>query len=209
MTDINRRTSRDEVLLAFHETFERPTADQIIEWADRYPQFAEDIRAHAAVSWDWASCGDAPQKQPSESTLANAYSRALSALYEGELESAPASSGIAPVSFYEILANRGKDFPSFAREIGGNIGIARSVVADLFNGVMLQPIAPRLAESVQRCLSLNIGAFQTALDNALRQPRIGHANATITPTIRQRSCEDVIRTSGMTAEQIAYWLGED
>jgi hypothetical protein len=46
---------RDEVLFTFHEAYERPTAENIIEWTRRYPQFADDIRAHAAVAWDWAA----------------------------------------------------------------------------------------------------------------------------------------------------------
>jgi hypothetical protein len=209
MTGINRRESRDEVLLAFHEAYERPTADQIIEWAERYPQFAEDIRAHAAVSWDWSGRGNAPQEQSSEIMLASAYSRALSALYDAEIESAPSGSQAAPAGFHEILAAQGKDIPSIAREIGGSMRIARSVVADLFNGAMLAPVSMRLSGAVQRCLSLNAGAFHAALERALAKPRLGHANATTTPTIQPRSCEEVIRTSDMSKEQIKYWLDED
>jgi hypothetical protein len=55
MTDLAKTTERDEVLFAFHEAFERPTAADIIEWTKRYPQFADDIRAHAAIAWDWAT----------------------------------------------------------------------------------------------------------------------------------------------------------
>jgi hypothetical protein len=47
--------NRDDALWAFHLACERPTAEQITDWTRRYPQFAEDIRAHAAVARDWAA----------------------------------------------------------------------------------------------------------------------------------------------------------
>ena len=49
---------RDEVLFAFHQTCTDPTAEQIIEWVERFPQFADDIRAHAAILKDWAADED-------------------------------------------------------------------------------------------------------------------------------------------------------
>ena len=50
----DRDNARDEVLYAFHRAYERPSAAEIIEWVTRYPQFAEDIRGHAALARDWA-----------------------------------------------------------------------------------------------------------------------------------------------------------
>jgi hypothetical protein len=77
MTNSNQTPDRDEVLFAFHEACARPTVKQIIEWASRYPQFADDIRAHAAVSRDWEARKDLSYEKPSESMLTQAYSRAL------------------------------------------------------------------------------------------------------------------------------------
>ena len=45
---------RDKVLWEFYQTCERPTATQILEWTTRYPRFADDIRAHAAIRLDIA-----------------------------------------------------------------------------------------------------------------------------------------------------------
>lgn len=55
MTEPILVADRDEVLYAFHRAYDRPTAEQIVEWVTKYPQFAEDIRTHAAISWDWAA----------------------------------------------------------------------------------------------------------------------------------------------------------
>lgn len=55
--------NRDEVLFAFHIAYEKPSAQNIIDWCTNYPQFAEDIRSHAAVAWDMAmeQQGDLPE----------------------------------------------------------------------------------------------------------------------------------------------------
>lgn len=44
---------REGVLHTFHVQCPKPTAEQIIEWVERYPLFAEDIRSHGAVAQDW------------------------------------------------------------------------------------------------------------------------------------------------------------
>lgn len=212
MTNIDERNSRDEVLFAFDEAFERPTVDQIIEWVERYPQFAEEIRAHAAISWDLAAHADETREEPDEAALANAFSWVLSAMYETELQRPTPkarASNDATAGFYEILSAKGKDFVELVREIGGDMRIKRTVIADLFNGSMLPPIAPRISRRVETCLSLSSIAFRSALDYAIAHPRLGHANAATVPRVIQRSCEEVVRTSGMTDEQIDYWLGTD
>ena len=55
MTDQTQANRRDQVLIAFHRDCTCPTVDQIIEWTTRYPEFAEDIREHAAILRDWAA----------------------------------------------------------------------------------------------------------------------------------------------------------
>ena len=39
------KDTKDEVLFAFHEACEQPSAEDIIAWTRRYPQYADDIRA--------------------------------------------------------------------------------------------------------------------------------------------------------------------
>ena len=77
---------RDEMLFAFHQAYENPTTEQIIEWVRRYPQFADDIRAHAAVARDWASSKDVPVAELDESMLARGYRRVLDALRKAEVD---------------------------------------------------------------------------------------------------------------------------
>jgi hypothetical protein len=199
------KNSRDEVLLAFHEAYPRPTADQIVEWVTRYPEFAEDIRAHAAVAHDWAVCSELPAFEPDETMLARGYSNALNVLYNVEVESSEAASNTASEGFYEILARNNKE----AYEIAAELDIARGVLAALFNGSMLPPIRARIVSAVVAVLSITRAKFDSALEFALLNPRFGHAKASQAPSIQPRPCDDIIRNSAMSAERKRYWLEQD
>ncbi len=86
MTAPDRNMDRDKVLFAFHRECERPTALQIIEWAERYPQFADDIRAHAAVRLDRVSGQDEMDMELDQTMLTRGRSRALNAIYHARQE---------------------------------------------------------------------------------------------------------------------------
>lgn len=209
MTDRKQIADRDEVLFAFHQACIRPTVEDIIEWTERYPQFADDIRAHASVSRDWDARIDFYSEKPSETMLTRAFSRALNALYNADIEAVSTGNTSASQSFHQILSACGKDVPTLTREISCDIGIARSVLADLVNGLIRPPVGTRFLSAVIGALSITSDAFYTALQTALNAPRLGQAKANTTPTtVIARSYEDVIRSSGMTPEQIRYWLDE-
>jgi hypothetical protein len=201
-TDSAPDSRRDDVLFAFHQACEHPTADQIVEWATRYPEFADDIRAHAAVALDWAARKDMPAAVPDAGMLARGHSRVLDALFNAEV-AANAAAEPAP-SFHQLMAERGTDVPRLARALG----IARSVLADLVNGGILAPVGRRLVNALTAALDITADAFDRALQHALGAPRLGHAKADGAPTIRPRPYEDVIRTSNMTTERINYWLSD-
>nr|WP_294522484.1 hypothetical protein [uncultured Rhodopila sp.] len=206
MTDSPQTPDRDDVLFAFHEACLRPTTKQIIDWTSRYPQFADDIRAHAAAARDLEAQKEVPLDEPTETTLARAYSRALNALYQADVK-APvhASNG---EYFQDILATRGMDVPALAREVGGDIGIRRSVIADLINGRMRPPVGRRFLDASCRGLAITRDRFFAALERAIATPRYGLAKADTAPTVTARNYEDVVKDSGMTEDQIRYWLDD-
>jgi len=208
MTDRMQMPDRDDVLFAFHEACPRPTVEQIIDWTSRYPQFADDIRAHAAVARDWAAREGLAAEEPSENMLARAYSRALNALYKADAEAKPAEADAAQ-SFQDIIAARGTSVAALQREVGGAVGIGRSVLADLVNGAMRGPVGQRFLDAVCRAMAITHDRFYAALEMALAAPRVGLAKAGAVPTVNARSYEEVIRDSDMTPEQIRYWLGGD
>lgn len=69
--DCQQTHSLDDVLFAFHQACLRPTAEEIIDWTTRYPQFADDIRAHAGVARDWAARKTEPVCIPDVSPTGN------------------------------------------------------------------------------------------------------------------------------------------
>lgn len=205
MNGQNKNEDRDKVLYAFHLECERPTAEQIIDWVRRYPEYAEDIRAHAAVSRDWAASDGEPALEASGAMLDRGYSNALNLLYNAEAK-ASARRGVSAVqSFHDVAAARGKE----VYQIAGEIDIARGVVADLFNGGMLAPVRKRLVDAICNILQMTRAMFDAALTHALAHPRFGPAKSDKAPTITPRSCDEIIRDSNMTPERKRYWLEED
>lgn len=204
MTDTNQHNERDEVLYAFHQECSRPNLEDICKWIDRYPQFAEDIRLHAAIARDWdASKEGILSEMPDQVMLDNAYSRALNIAYEAKQKRLTSNISESR-SFQQLMTERGKDVPVLATEIGH--GIKRSVLADLVNGVMRPPIGHRLSQSVTRALSISLDAFNDALQVALGAPRMGHAKAGTAPVVKTRSYQEIVKDSGMSPEQQQYWL---
>ncbi len=197
---------RDEILTAFHRECENPSAEQIIEWTTRYPQFADDIIDHAALLKDAFAHVDDLVEEPDEEMLARARSRMLDALYRAEIAAGrkEETAGRAQ-SFHEIVTSRGTDI----RSLASDLDIGRSVLADLMNGAITPPIGGRLVAALTKALEITSVIFNGALRLSTEAPRLGHAKATEAPTIIRRPYEDVIRDSSMSPERKRYWLGED
>lgn len=202
-TPNHSNAKRDEVLFAFQQTCEQPTAQDIIDWMERYPPFADDIRAHAAIARDWAARRDFPIVDPDEDMLARGRSRVLNALYNAEV----AAKAVADPSksFQHLMTKRGIDVPQLARELD----IARSVLADLVNGGTLAPVGQKLANALARIFGIPVEDIDQAVQFALASPRLGHAKADGAPTMIARPYEEVVRTSNMSPERKTYWLSDD
>jgi hypothetical protein len=205
MTDQIKTADRDEVLFAFHQECARPSAEQIVAWVNRFPQFAEDIRAHAAVAWDWATQAAEREVEVDEILSSRAYSQALNIIYNAETSSAPANNPTPCRTFQQMQEAASKETYQLAREMD----VGRSVLADLFNGWMRPPIRKRLVDGLLSLLDTSREEFDFALECALRQPRLGHAKADLMPVVVQRSCDEILRESNMSEERKRYWLEED
>jgi hypothetical protein len=201
MTDTNRTEDRDEVLFAFHQECMRPTSEQIADWARRYPQFAEDIRAHAAVAWDWAEEDALEVGALDESLVSRGYSRALNVIFNAESAAQTAANA---QSFQQMLNGSGKEVYELARDLD----IDRGVLADLFNGWMHGPVCKRLIDGIVASFNITYDAFNSALTIALQAPRLGHAKADRTPMVKPRSCAEIIQESAMSPDRKKYWLEE-
>jgi DNA-binding Xre family transcriptional regulator len=197
-----RDNERDRVLMAFHQACEKRDLDQILEWTKRFPKYADDIRAHAAVARDYEAHGAEEAEPLSESVLNVAYSNALNAIYAARQKDAQPA---AAASFHDIAAARQVDVIEMARAMD----IARGVLADLFDGAMLRPIRKRLIDAVCQALAITVDTFDRALDLALQNPRLGHAKASGAPTLKRRTCDEIIANSRMPPARVRFWLEGD
>jgi hypothetical protein len=205
MKESNTAAERDEVLYAFHQECVKPTAEQITAWVRRFPQYADDIRAHAGIARDWAAQQDSHPEEIDVSLTARAYSQALNIIYNEEHPNVAAHAATPGQTFHQMLGATGKEVYQLARELD----IDRGVLADLFNGWMLPPACKRLADQVAASLKTTLEAFEAAMRFAVQHPYLGHAKADKVPTVKPRSCEAIIRSSNMSEERKLYWLAED
>lgn len=205
MTDQTKATRRDEVLFAFHRECACPTVNQIIDWTQRYPEFADDIRAHAAIIRDWPADEGSDEEEVNEVMLSRARSRALNAIYHAQVAAQSEASPDNKLTFDQLLSAVSLSTPQLSRAIGIN----REVLSDLFRGRMRPPIGKRLVSALMVKLAASKAQIDRALMHALANPAIGQARATKQPTVIQRSYEEIIRSSTMSPERKSYWLDED
>ena len=199
-----RNPDRDDVLFAFHQTCDNPTAEQVSEWTRRYPQYADDIREHAALRAQWASDSDEHGAEPDESMLARGRSHALNLLHSARQEAAAQSD--SEKTWAQALSAGGFDIPRLAR----CINIDRMVLAELNAGRMRLPLGRRLTDALTDVLGMSAVWLKRVVSDLLAGPRrLGHAKADEAPTINTRSYAEVIHASSMSEDEKRYWLGED
>jgi hypothetical protein len=205
MTDQTKATRRDEVLFAFHRECASPTVDQIVDWTQRYPEFADDIRAHAGIMRDWAANDEAEEEAVNELMMNRARSRALNAIYNAQVAEQTDAQAAPETTFDQLLSNVGLD----TRQLSRTIDVGRDVLSDLFRGRMCPPIGPRLVKALLDQLQATRAQFDRALAYSQAHPSMGHARASQQPTVIQCSYEESIRRSSMSPERKSYWLEED
>jgi hypothetical protein len=202
MINENQDTERDKVLFTLHKSCSNPTAAEIDEWVKQYPQYADDIRSHAAIIKDWAARKGLPGADPDPAMVSRSQSRTLDALHKAR---AAGTSNQAALTFDQIMAASGTNVPDLAR----NLDINRGVLAALVGGRMLAPVGERLVSALVNCWAITIGTFDSALHLALTAPRLGIPKAASNPTIIPHSYEHFVRSSSMTDARKKYWLGEE
>lgn len=207
MSETVNENDRDQVLLQFHARYPRPTAADVIEWVERYPQYAEDIRLHAAISRDWDAADALGEQEPepiSDAMMSRAHSRMLNALYQSESK-ARAETADATPDFHDMLQADGREI----YEIAKDLDVGRDVLHDLFNGWMDPPVGRRLVRAVCAVFRITAMAFDRALAHAISNPRFGQAKSAAAPSVRRRSYEEIVNSSNMKDDRKKYWLEDD
>jgi hypothetical protein len=197
-------TRRDEVLLAFHEACEHPTAETIAEWTGRYPEFADDIIAHAEHQLAWQARLDLHDREPDEADVNRNWSWTLDAMYKAQNAQQPGSDAAAE-TFSQLIEQQGLTIPSLARKLD----IDRLVIGELNAGRMRLPIHDRLSDALANALGRSKEVLQSVLVRTLATPALGNAKAEMTPVVHRQSYEEVVLSSEMSTEKKNYWLGRD
>ncbi len=205
MISKNRPNTRDEVLFAFHEACERPTAEQIVDWTEKYPDFADDIREHAELLLSWATQNEHLTEKPDEGMIARGWSRTLNAIYKAENEAEAAPEIKSGETFSQLLDSRGLTIPALARQLE----IDRLIVGELNAGRMRPPIGDRLVAALAEALKISSKHLAAAIQQSFASPVIGHAKAGQKPTVNAQTYDEVVLSSAMSEEKKLYWLGKD
>lgn len=201
----DNQQERDEVLIAFHEECDIPTRADVERWAVLHPKFAHDIREHAAVRLAMLADTMEAAVELDDDMIARAGSRVQAAMFAAEagdrIVDATAETG---PTLNGMLKSAGLTQPELARRLP----IKRVVVADLFAGRM-RDLRPRFSTAISRELGVSVAAFNVAHAHAARIPALGgRAKSVGQPVVNQRTFEEIIRSSGMSEEEIAYWLAD-
>ncbi|WP_019998658.1 hypothetical protein [Aureimonas ureilytica] len=179
----DRTQTLDDVLFGFHQAADTVTPQLLSEWTARYPEFADEIRAHAVEIIDMELLAEIRSPAP---------------------VAAPAMSA---VTLRSALQEAGTSLRDFA----DGLDISRSIVADVNTGRIDEATIPRrfsrlAASRLQRSpdwfhsvvVSSNEAAFAPSF-KASELPSAG----------RQRTWEEAVRGSDMSEERKAFWLAED
>lgn len=197
-------TRRDEVLFAFHEECEQPTVKQIVEWTRRYPEFAEDIIAHAEQQLSWEAQKELHDEEPDEAGVARNWSWTLNAIYEAE-KAGPADPPSSEETFSQVLETKGLTIPALARRID----IDRLVLGEINAGRLRPPINVRLLDALAAALGRDRNELEQIIARTLAAPMLGNAKASNKPEVHAQTYESVISSSDMSVEKKNYWLGRD
>lgn len=199
----DNQQQRDEVLIAFHEECDIPTLADVERWAALHPRFAHDIREHAAVRLAMLADAIEAPAELDDDMIARASSRVEAAMFAAEADDHAAGSAAAAVpTLDQMLKRSGLTQPQLARRLP----IERIVVADLFAGRM-SDVRPRFSTAISRELGVSLAEFNVA--HAAMAPSLGgRAKAVGRPVANQRSFEEIVRSSGMSQEDIDYWLAD-
>jgi transcriptional regulator with XRE-family HTH domain len=192
--------SRDEVLESFAAAHPSPNAQDVRDWSNRYPDHADEIFALAIDLNRYPALLSADEgPEPTQKQIDAAWERhkAAAILIDGKVRSAPRLQMIAEAA--------GTDLADLAAEID----IDRRILVGLESGRILLPVSGRLISAIAATLKADEDVVAASLNASFLTPRVAFAKARGAPQMTRGRYEDAVRTSGMSNERKAFWLGED
>jgi DNA-binding transcriptional regulator YiaG len=206
MNSKQKEGTLDSVLFQFHREVTKPTPDIVAAWSRMYPEYAADIQAHAVEMLNLDSRADASVPDM-ESLEAEARSAGINAVFEANQRDAAAP--VVCTSLREVAAHAGLSL----RELADNIGIARSVVADVNSGaIMPETVSNKFFRVVSSLVKKDFGVLRGLIPKAhvgVMHEAIAFKAAAPPSAGKPRTWRDAINASDMPEDKKAYWLSDE
>lgn len=173
----------DEVIFQFHQAVDVVTPQILKEWTSRYPQYAKEIRSHAAEIADMELLASIRPK-----------------------DAVKTATNPKP-SLRAVVQSAGMSLRDFA----DSMNIPRSIVSDINAGrIETASIPRRFARLAAEKLGLTAQWMLDVARASSEPPAAATFKATNGPSEgRKRNWREAIQASEMTDEARAFWLMED
>ena len=199
----------DDALNTFVLENDRPTAENVQEWVDRYPQFRKDLVEFAAV---WAEqlvlpAADEIGAEAEKALVDRAMSHVLNVAYNRDVEALEQTTSDDPVRSLTQDAQRAGTKPAqLARACGLDLGLLSKL-----NNRQIQPwtipteLIGMLADKLNKTVAALKIFFARPPRATARKAYLSRGKPTGAP---QQSFADAVRQSSLSDEEKARWLNE-
>lgn len=181
---MNTSETLDEVIFAFHRAVDIPTPAEVAKWTRDYPQFADEIRAHAVEIIDM-------EMLAASEALADAVK--------------------APVSesktLREVIRAGGLTLPDFADELD----ISSAVVSDVNSGRIITATVPaKFVRLAAAFLRQSVDELAAVVAGPKERPAMAMLKAKAGPVEGQPvTWEEAIHSSDMEDDRKSFWLSDE
>lgn len=173
----------DDVLFEFHQVPDPISPKLLNAWTSRYPQFADEIRAHAVEIMDMELLASTQGASAAQTRVSEA------------------------VTLRAALQEAGTSLRDFA----DRLDISRSVVSDINSG-RIDPatISKRFARLGAAQIDRAMDWFEAVVRSSRETGPAPAFKAKALPSVgRQRTWEEAIRGSEMDEDRRSFWLSDE
>jgi transcriptional regulator with XRE-family HTH domain len=192
---MNSPSTLDEVIFEFHTAVDVPTPSDIAHWTDKYPQFADEIRAHAVemIDMEALAAGESLEME-----------NAVVSLRPVAATSVPTVGGR---TLREVIRANGMTLPDFADELE----ISPVIVSDVNTGRILADTVPaKFMRLAARRLVETFDELVATVAGPKEIPAVGMMKAKSGQvTGRPMTWEEAVQASDMDDERKAFWLSDE
>lgn len=199
----------DDVLNAYVEENDGPTAENLQEWVNRYPQFREDLVEFAAVWAEQLVLPPAPEMgaEAEKRLVDRAMSHVLNVAYSRDVETQEQAVSDDPVdSLTQDAQREGMKPLQLARACGLDLGMLSKL-----NNRQIQPWT--IPAELIRTLAEHLHKSATAIKTYFAKPPLSTTGKAFLsrgkPTnTSQQAFADAVRASSLSDDEKARWLNQ-